>query len=147
MSAAAACRVDFYVLESTSQSAETLACRLAMMSWEQGLRSIVLVPDEAAARRLDELMWEQPRGRFLPHEQVAQGNAAPVTIATPQLLGGAGGSLLINLTAQPVPEPGNYSRLLEFAPADEAGRSAARRKFAAYRKQGLEPASHAMKAT
>ena len=35
---AASCQVDFYVLTNPDQSAERLACQLAMMAWEQGHR-------------------------------------------------------------------------------------------------------------
>mgnify|MGYP000281859970 CR=1 FL=1 len=62
-----ACQVDFYVLARTTQSAEQLACRLAMMAWEQGHRVAVCTASDPDARRLDELMWDDPPGRFLPH--------------------------------------------------------------------------------
>ncbi len=36
------CQVDFYVLDEGALSAEQLACRLALMAWEQGHRITVL---------------------------------------------------------------------------------------------------------
>ncbi|NNJ63934.1 MAG: DNA polymerase III subunit chi, partial [Xanthomonadales bacterium] len=60
------CQVDFYVLADPVRSAESLACQLALMAWEQGHRVCVRTEDELEAQRIDELMWEQPPGRFLP---------------------------------------------------------------------------------
>jgi DNA polymerase-3 subunit chi len=71
------CQVDFYVLASTGQTAERFACRLAMMAWEQGHCVLVLTGTESAAQSLDEIMWDFPPGRFLPHGREA---SAPVRI-------------------------------------------------------------------
>ena len=78
----------------SAPSAEQLACRLSLMAWEQGHRVSVLAPDENAARSLDELMWDYPAGRFLPHERAEAGQgdavwAAPVSIVASADLVGA----------------------------------------------------------
>jgi DNA polymerase-3 subunit chi len=134
--------VDFYVLESASQSAERLACRLAMMAWEQGHRVSVLTGSESTAGSLDEIMWDYPPGRFLPHGRGEAAVAAPVCIE----LDGTGiapdRDVVINLSGQAVPEPGRFARLLEIVPGDEAQRLASRQKFREYRDLGLKPVSH-----
>ena len=136
------CQIDFYVLESEARSADHLACRLAMMAWEQGHRITVLTESPQDAERLDELMWEFPAGRFLPHTVAEKDNKAPVTIGTHDSLQKADGGVVINLTRTAVAETGRFSRLLEIVPHSASERATSRLKFREYRDQGLEPASH-----
>ncbi len=136
------CQVDFYVLQDESQSAEKLACRLALMAWEKGHRIMVIAETETDATRLDDLMWEYPDNRFLPHSSASQKPPAPVSIGTMDMLNGATSDLVINLTDDPVPDPGRFQRLLELVPARDARRKASREKFRGYRSQGLQPQSH-----
>lgn len=138
----ASCQVDFYVLARASQSAEQLVCRLAMMAWEQGHQIAVCTADDTAARRLDELMWDQPPGRFLPHGMAAESEHTPVSIVAGNQSIPEGRSLVINLCASAVPEPERFGRLCEIVPADAAHREASRKKFRTYRNGGLEPAHH-----
>ncbi len=137
-----ACQVDFYVLQDESLSAELLACRLALMAWEQGHRIMVLAENEAQAERMDALMWDYPQGRFLPHAQKRQPVPAPVMIGVMAELEDDAGEVIINLTQGAVPEPERFRRLLELVPANGAQRQASRDKFRVYRSRGLEPASH-----
>ena len=139
------CQVDFYVLQDESQSAELLACRLALMAWEQGNQTILLAEDEPAATQLDELLWQHPPGRFLPHARLEHDPSAPVVIATRGRETPGSHGLVINLTAHAVPHPERFQRLLEVVPVGEEQRQASRDKFRSYREQGLEPAHHPIK--
>ncbi|MEJ2401484.1 MAG: DNA polymerase III subunit chi [Xanthomonadales bacterium] len=144
MAMTSACQVDFYVLARTTQSAEQLACRLSMMAWEQGHRVAVCTGSERAAERLNELMWDDPPGRFLPHATGPDDGTAPV-----QILAGHGGitphrDLVINLCPEAVPDPERFARLCEIVPADSAQRDASRVKFRTYRAGGLSPETHSM---
>ena len=138
------CQVDFYVLGSAEQSAQQLACRLAMMAWEQGYRIAVMVEDQQQAHSLDELMWELPAGRFLPHALDSDPSAAPVRIGTTLDRIDSETDVIINLTAGEIREPERFKRLLEIVPANEAERAASRIKFRAYRNRNLDPVSHPM---
>lgn len=140
-----ACQVDFYVLARATQSAEHLACRLSMMAWEQGHRVAVCAADAESARRLDELMWDHPPGRFLPHASGADDGSAPV-----QILAGLADiaphrDLVINLCPEAVPDPTRFARLCEIVPAEPAQRDASRVKFRTYRDGGLSPEHHEMR--
>ena len=140
----AACQVDFYVLAPSAPSAGHLACRLCLRAWEEGHRITVLAASESDAQQLDELMWDYPAGRFLPHETGHADSAVPVVIVcapdrVPQDRG-----VIVNLTAEPVPDPGRFQRLLEIVPADTRLRESSRLKFRAYRSQGLQPNHHEM---
>lgn len=135
------CQVDFYVLAESAPSAEHLACRLSLMAWEQGHRVSVLVPGETAARSLDELMWDYPSARFLPHAGSPDA-AAPVAIVDSADRLGADRSVVVNLSGEAVPDPLRFRRLLEIVPAEPRMREASRAKYREYRELGLQPTSH-----
>lgn len=139
-----ACQVDFYVVQDERKSVEQLACQLAMMAWEQGMSSMLLLPDPQQAEQLDQLMWSVPHGRFLPHQLCNQTTQAPVTIGTAADLNNSSAEVIINISTELVPSPQRFRRLLELVPARDAERKASRVKFRAYRELGLKPQSHAM---
>jgi DNA polymerase-3 subunit chi len=136
------CQIDFYVLAHPALSPGRLACRLCMMAWEQGHRVAVLTGSEEDASALDELMWDFPPGRFLPHALGADDAAAPVSIVPDAGQLAPGREVIINLAEDPVPEPGRFRRLLEIVPADTQRKKASRDKFRQYRDWGLSPGSH-----
>jgi len=136
------CQVDFYVLDESAPTAEQLACRLALMAWEQGHRIAVLTETGELASKLDELMWNYPAGRFLPHTAQAGDTRGPVTIGTLDMPIPGDSEVIINLTSTVIPEPGNFKRLLEIVPGNPSQRAVSRLKFRAYRDQGLDPVSH-----
>ena len=136
------CQVDFYVLAKGGQAARQLACRLALMAWEQGHRVAMRTADSTQARVLDEMMWDYPPGRFLPHAVHGRADNAPVSICVGDDGIGDDRDLVINLVENAVPEPRRFSRLLEIVPAEPGQRSASREKFRIYRDQGLKPSHH-----
>ena len=138
----AACQVDFYILNTPSLDGQRLACRLALMAWERGHHAQVLTTDEEQARTFNDLLWQSPKGRFVPHGMTGKPEArgAPITITTRDRV--RDGALLINLSREPVAEPGRFERLLEIVPHQPADRDASREKYRYYRNQGLEPQTH-----
>jgi len=136
------CQVDFYVLESTVQSPEHLACVLSMKAWEQGHCVAVWVENADAAKTLDELMWDSPQGRFLPHSASHADASVPIRIGPDLNVLGNGTDVVINLTTRAVARPEQFRRLLEIVPASAAEKAASRDKFRTYRSRGLELASH-----
>ena len=139
---ASGCQVDFYVLSGENPSPEQLACRLALMAWEQGHRVSVRTESEREAAQLDELMWEFPPGRFLPHDAADSNSSAPVLIGQQETVIPSDRDVVINLAGTVVPEPGRFRRLLEIVPPRSRDREASRVKFRHYRNEGLEPAHH-----
>lgn len=136
------CQVDFYVLSSDNQTAERLACRLALMAWEQGKQIAVLAENADEVQKLDALMWDYPPGRFLPHSTNFSDPSAPVRIAASGAEFPDDCEVLINLTSAAIPDLGKFKRLLEIVPGGESDRAVSRHKFRAYRDLGLQPASH-----
>ena len=136
-----ACQVDFYVLQNERQSEGQVACWLALKAWSAGQRVAVRTSGETEARTLDELMWDFPEQRFLPHERGAD-SSAPIAIGTVSDHFGSDRKVLINLDASPVTDTGELDRILEIVPANETHRLASREKFRHYRKLGIDPDHH-----
>jgi len=137
-----ACQVDFYVLGDGALTAEQLACRLALMAWEQGHRIAVLTETTDHANKLDGLMWDYPAGRFLPHSAEPGDTRAPVIIGKSDMPIPGDREVIINLTSTAISGLDRFKRLLEIVPGSPSQRTASRHKFRSYREQGLNPASH-----
>jgi DNA polymerase IIIc chi subunit len=97
----------------------------------------VVTADEEAGRQLDELMWEQPGGRFLPHALAGSQSAgkAPVNIGPLSTLNQA--DVVINLCPEAIPQPQRFGRVQEIVPFED--RDASRAKYRIYRELGLAP--------
>jgi DNA polymerase-3 subunit chi len=136
------CQVDFYLLGESSPGADRLACRLALMALERNQKVFIITANEAGAGELDELMWQYPEGRFIPHALSGAGDAAraPVNIGTLSALKPA--EVVINLCPEAVPQPETFGRVLEIVPAADEEKAASRTKYKIYRNQGLMPRTH-----
>jgi len=138
------CQVDFYVLAESAPSAGHLACRLCLKAWEEGHLVTVLAPSDDDARQLDQLMWEFPAGRFLPHQRGPADRDVPIAILSPRQALPEDRDVIVNLTADPIPQPARFRRLLEIVPADTALRASSRTKYREYQRLGLNPNHHEM---
>lgn len=135
------CQVDFYLLGSDHQDPRHLACKLALMALERGHRIDIITAGSEEADRMDELLWEFPEQRFIPHDR----HGGPTERHAPVRIGTAppkSGDVVINLTPEPLTEPQRCRRLLEIVPHRKADREASRSKYRAYTDQGLQPATH-----
>ena len=137
-----ACQIDFYRLDNPSIDTRHFACRLAMMAWERKQKIFIVTDSETAIGELDELLWQYPEGRFLPHAVAGQSDAglAVINIGTLSSLNPV--DVVINLSNQAVPQPVRFSRVLEIVPNAESERDASRTKFKTYRDQGIHPRTH-----
>lgn len=136
------CQVDFYLLGESSPGADRLACRLALMALERNQKIFIITNTEASSEQLDELMWQYPEGRFIPHARVGDQDSgkAPVNIGTLSGLNPA--DVVINLCREAVPEPQRFSRVLEIVPYVDDEKEASRVKYRIYRNLGLNPQTH-----
>ena len=138
-------QVDFYVRPGSSPDAlDDFACRLVEKVWRRGHRVLVLTASDAAARRLDDLLWTFRDESFVPHRRLGAGESAgvePVIVSTSGVWEGAL-DVLLNL-APPVPaEAARAARIAEIVPAEGAGRDAGRQRFREYRDRGFEIRTH-----
>ena len=136
------CQVDFYLLGAASSGADKLACRLALMAWERKQKIFIITATESSGKQLDELMWQYPQGRFLPHTRANEEDSgkAPVNIGTLSSLNPT--DVVINLCPEAVPQADRFSRILEIVPYAESERQASRVKYKTYRNQGIKPQTH-----
>jgi len=133
------CQIDFYLLGEGSSNANSVACGLALMTWERQQTVFIISPSEASASELDELMWSEPGERFLPHALAGSQTSekAPINIGTLSSLNPA--DVVINLGPEAVPQPERFSRVLEIVPYATDERESSRVKFKTYRNQGITP--------
>ena len=138
------CQVDFYLLGEDAPEAGKLACRLALMAWERKQKIFIITPTESDGKQLDDLMWQYPEGRFLPHSMMGgeDSDKVPVHIGTLSDLNPT--DVVINLCPEAVPHPERFSRLLEIVPYANNERQASRVKYKTYRNSGISPQTHEM---
>lgn len=138
-------QVDFYVRPGASSDAlELFACRLVETAWKRGHEVLVLADSDAAARRLDNLLWTFREESFVPHRRVGAGDppaGEPVLVTTSGILEG-NLDVLINLTPTVPEESARAARVAEIVPDRGAARDAGRRRFREYRDRGFELKTH-----
>ena len=135
-------KIDFY---THVQDKQLLACKLSAKALEQGLRVLLLTPDESAAASMDQMLWRIPATGFLPHCRARD----PLADVTPVIVDHDPGELthdqvLLNLGSERPVFFSRFQRLIEIVTADEADRLAARERFRFYRDRGYEIRSHDM---
>ena len=136
-------RVDFYVLSQSGEQARQLfACRLAEKAYRLNHSVHIVTQDQAAAERIDELLWTFRDGSFVPHRLVGANTAeSPVTVSSAEVDMDAR-DLLINL-ADDIPECARaFPRIAELVTSDEMTKQKSRVRFAAYRDRGHELDTH-----
>ena len=112
------------------------------MALERKQRVFIITPSEAYSEQLDELMWQYPKGRFVPHARVEDRDAAKALINIGGLSGLNPADVVINLCPEAIPQPERFSRILEIVPYADDEKKASRVKFRIYRNLGLDPQTH-----
>ena len=129
-------QVDFYVLDRVDEhSRNTLACKLAEKAWRMENTIHIHTMTQAAAERLDELLWTFRDGSFVPHELVGGESCAPVTIGFGDAQV-APRDLLITLCDEIPPFAQDFPRVAELVTSEESCRMKSRQRYAIYRDQG-----------
>ena len=129
-------QVDFYVLDRIDEhSRNTLACKLAEKAWRMENTIHIHTMTQAAAERLDELLWTFRDGSFVPHELAGGESGAPVTIGFGDAQV-APRDLLITLCDDIPPFAQDFPRVAELVTSEESCRMKSRQRYAIYRDQG-----------
>jgi DNA polymerase-3 subunit chi len=138
--------VSFYVLSSgISATRLGYACRLAEKAYKLQNRIHAHAGDTAMAKALDELLWTFRQGSFVPHELLAPGGQAPITIGSADADGPVeppAADLLINLADEVPAFFDRYPRIAEIIDGSPASREAGRERHRFYCEHGLEPETH-----
>lgn len=138
-------RADFYLIAKDRFKAEPLrlVCELARKAHHAGIPCLVLARDAAQAEALDALLWEFDPDDYVGHQIAGDedDDATLVLIAAPDA-DAAMRALVINLRDAAV--EGDFARVLEVVPADDAARGPLRERWTQYKARGLEVGKHDM---
>lgn len=158
--------VDFYIVGAMGdEPVLRTACRITHKAWSQGLRVYVLSSSEDEAARIDNLLWTFAQDSFVAHERWhgAGDSVSPLLIATQPTTQSVAKSppgmmarVLIGTSAQPpiLPEllvnlgadlpswSAQCGRVAEIVGADPEHKADGRRRYRAYREQGVSPRTH-----
>lgn len=132
-------QVDFYELSGRFTDPLFVAGVLVGRAWPKAA-SVAVVAPRAQLEQLDQTLWSEPKGRFIPHA-IGPSNA-PI-----QLLEDAPdeAEILINLDpAAPLPG-GKFERILEIVPPDENLKAKLRERWVAWKQRGAEVKHHVLK--
>ena len=117
------------------------ACVLALRALRSGVSVHVHTDDRKGATALDELMWDYPKRRFLPHALIDDSNSAqtaPIQISWREPLLEQG--LLINLCESVPSFFGRFDRVAEIIV--EETRESGRERYKHYRHRGYPIHDH-----
>ncbi len=133
-------RIDFYTHVPQKLA---VAVQLIGKAWERGLAVWVRVPDDAVAATLDDALWLQPVGSFLPHCR----SHHPLAPQTPVVIDSLEQEphthqVLMNLGTDRPDYFSRFERMIEIVSLEEQDRQYARERFLFYRDRGFEIHSH-----
>lgn len=115
------------------------ACELAAELYSQRKKSVVLCANKAQAEAIDELLWQLPAQRFVPHNLAGEGpnGGAPVEIVW-ELHSLPRKPCLINLSEQLPPNLGQFQQIIDFVPVAESAKQLARQRYKQFQQAGCQ---------
>ena len=139
-------RVDFYEMSGRYTDPLFVAAVLCGRAWP-ACGKLTIVGSAGQLNELDERLWHEPAGRFLPHaradaadRQSLADNAILLSEQAP-----AACNLLINLQPDAALPEGDYTRILEIVPQDEQLKQALRQRWMDWKQRGAELHHHRLK--
>ena len=132
-------RVDFYILQDMERDAmHRFACRLAAKALRAGQPAYLHTATSEQTQELDELLWEYPPHRLLPHARLDTPEAQDAPLVIGQRMDSADtlptDGLLINLTDAVPAFPGWFERVAEIIVGEQ--RDSGRERYRFYRDRG-----------
>ena len=129
-------KVDFYT--GSSDKLRT-ACQLSHKAMQNGVRTVISMPDTATRDALDKLLWHFPATAFIPHCRSDAGEAAQMPVVLNH------GSekfphheLLISLHSECVPFFSRFERVIEIVGTDAEDSRMGRERYKFYKDRGYE---------
>ena len=140
--------VQFYALAEEAVTPEGLssvpavcakACELTAELYSQKKKSVVLCADQAQAEAVDELLWQLPAARFVPHNLAGEGpnGGAPVEIVW-QVQSLPRKQCLINLSGQMIGNFNQFQQIIDFVPVEESAKQQARERYKQFQQAGCQ---------
>ncbi|MEM7053749.1 MAG: DNA polymerase III subunit chi, partial [Pseudomonadota bacterium] len=108
---------------------------------------LTIVGEPGQLNELDERLWHEPAGRFLPHSRTEAGENSALADNTIMLSEQAPQAcdVLINLQPNGPLAEGRYTRILEIVPQDEPLKQALRQRWMSWKQRGAELHHHRLK--
>ena len=137
-------RASFYLLESDRLNRFKVACQLAVKAWENGQPVAIVAGSAGDAATIDDLLWNIPPDRFIPHNITKPGKHrfSPIVIGVDDSEA-TRADVTINLSEDPIRHSG--SRILEIVSAAQDTKKRSRKKYAHYRQLGYQLETHKLK--
>lgn len=138
-------KADFYVLPSSDPDARgRFLCRLVEKIGALGHQIFIQAPDEAEAKRIDQLLWEYRPEAFIPHNLIGESVSSGVEIGwdnqRPQHL-----DVFVNLNLD-IPEDAlGFDRILEVVVQTEDVLTSTRKNYKRYQSNGVQIDMHDMR--
>ena len=137
-------RISFYVLNAADADVHDFACRLLERIHSQSQMAHVNLPDPGVGQVFNERLWTFKQDSFVPHDLEHEDNTSPIVLGMGAQLP-AQRDVLLNLDLQQTQPPdffSSFERALEIVAGSDAQKSAARQRYAFYRKRGYELETH-----
>lgn len=132
-------QVTFYQLPDAQRAGQEVACSLIADGYAAKQRVVVLCEDKTQAEALDDLLWQLPAKRFVPHNMNGEGPSAgtPVEICwAPEQVSRR--HLLVNLSNAMPDAIGQYQYIIDFVPGEENAKQAARVRYKQFQQAGCQ---------
>ena len=132
----------FYLLEQTEVAQHdarlVAACQLAAQCFGNKQKVLIQCQDKQQAEQIDELLWQLPVARFVPHNLSGEGpsNGTPVEICW-QSTPARNRPVLINLQETMPDKSQQFRQIFDFVPAEDAQKHTARERYKHYRAAGI----------
>jgi DNA polymerase-3 subunit chi len=130
--------VRFFALkEQQTSSMYAKACEIASNAYSQRQRCVILCASQADAEKMDELLWQLPAERFVPHNLAGEGpkGGAPVEVVwvgepMPRR------PFLINVSGSMINNINQFQQIVDFVPVEETAKQQARQRYKQFQQAG-----------
>jgi DNA polymerase-3 subunit chi len=129
--------IDFYLLSCNSLDAcGVFICRLIEKAYHQGHQLYIYTVSTQNTQKFNELLWTFRDTSFVPHPGPVQiGHSAP----PPEY-----NDILVNLTPEAPSFYANFKRVLEIIANDATLKTAGRKKYKIYQRDGCKLKTHSI---
>jgi DNA polymerase-3 subunit chi len=125
-------KVDFY---TGSTDKLRTACQLSHKAMQNGLQTVISLPDAASMEALDKLLWHYPDTAFIPHSSTDTATPVFLSYNNEQF---PHHDLLISLHNECLPYFSRFERAIEIIGTDETDSRSGRERYKFYRDRGYE---------
>ncbi|GGW93089.1 DNA polymerase III subunit chi [Alteromonas halophila] len=129
--------VVFYQLSEQERSATVRAASLIAEAYTNKQKVAVLCDNQQQAEEIDDLLWQLPSDRFVPHNMHGEGppSGTPVEICwQPSQVGRR--PVVVSLSQELVMSPQHHQHIIDFVPLEDDAKQQARVRYKKYQQAG-----------